>query len=329
MSGILDSKSRVLDAIVTFEGRSQLSQGGLDVKYVSFSDAGTFYKADVASGSQDAADRIYFEACNLPQDQVTFQADTSGHVLPFANGSGIQVMGGQLVSYSLSSVVGSRLSGSTQTATLLKGPEFAETAQTLMGSTSENFVNLHLLSTRDVLFEDEGFGVGTSDVTFTINNNGPISDPTMFTANVNQLDSLFSDVRMSNVPNFKFLPPLNKTVDKSVDKTDFTQTTKHQLGHYKPWGRPHVFGLSKAQLDLELQHYDLLKCSRTVSFDPTSTENHLVAQVFEVNYNVMNKLDVIDYPVPGSTNRYFFVGKVLTDDNGANTFVHVFTLVFG
>ncbi len=329
MSGILDNKSRVLDVLVTPEGRAQLAKGGLDVSYVSFSDTGTFYKGDIASGSQDAADRIYLEASNLPQDQVTFQADDDGNLLPFANAAGITIKGGQFLDYKLSSVSGSVLSGSTQTATLQKGTTFSSTATTLLQSAIQNFVKLNMLSTMDHLFEDEGFGVGNSNVTFTISNNGPIDDPTLFSANINQLDSLFSDVRMSNVPNFKFLPPINKVVDPSLDKTDYRQTSRVQLGHYKPWGRPHVFGLTKEQLDIELQHYDLMKCSRTVSFDPTSSDNHLVAQVFEVGYNVMKKLDVIDYTVPGTTNRYFFVGKVMTDENGSDTFVHIFTLVFG
>lgn len=329
MSGILDNKSRVLDAIVTFEGRSQLAKGGLDVRYVSFSDAGAFYKADVASGSQDASDRVYLEACNLPQDQVTFQADSSGHLMPFANGSGIQVFGGQFINYSLSYVTGNVMSGSTQTARVLKGDEFAYYAKQLLDSSTQNFSRLYMLSTRDKLFEDEGFGISNQNVTFTIGNNSPISDPTLYAANLNQVESLFSDVRMSAVPNFKFLPPLNKVVDSSLDKSDFRATTKYQLGHYKPWGRPHVFGLTKEQIDLELLHHEMMKCSRVVSFDPTSTGNHLVAQVFEVNNNIMNKLDVIDYPVKGTTNRYFFVGKVLTDENGTDTFIHIFTMVFG
>ncbi len=329
MSGILDSKSRVLDAIVTFEGRSQLAKGGLDVRYVSFSDAGTFYKADIASGSQDASDRLYLEACNLPQDQVTFQADTSGHLMPFANGSAIQVVGGQFISYSLTAVTGNVMSGSTQSARVMKGDEFAYTAKQLLKSSTQNFSRLYMLSTRDHMFEDEGFGLSNQNVTFTIGNNSPIADPTLFAANVNQVESLFSDVRMSAVPNFKFLPPLNKVVDAGLDKTDFRATTKHQLGHYKPWGRPHVFGLTKEQLDLELLHHEMMKCSRTISFDPTSINNHLVAQVLEVNYNIMNKMDVIDYPVPGTSSRYFFVGKVMTDENGTDTFIHIFTLVFG
>lgn len=321
MAGILDNKSRVMDVVVTLEGRSQLSKGGLDVKFVSFSDAGTFYKADVISGSQDAASRIYFEAGNLPQDQVTIQADVSGRVLPFANSLGVQVSAGQFIDY--------EISGALQRSTFQKGTDFASSAATLLQSSADNLNKLYLLSTKDALFEDGGFGVGNSNVTFVINNNGPISDETMFSANINQLESLFSDVRLSHVKNFKYLPPLNKVADASVDKTDFNQTGRFQLGHYKPWGRPHVSGLSKAQLDLELQHYDLLKCSRTVSFDPTSTGNRLVAQCFEVSYNTMNKLDVIEHQVAATTNRYFFVGKVMTDENGTDTFVHIFTLVFG
>ena len=85
MSGILDSKSRVLDTIVTSLGRQQIADGKLNIRYVSFTDALTFYKADLVSGTQDATRRIYLESCNLPQDQITFEADDCGKIMPFGN----------------------------------------------------------------------------------------------------------------------------------------------------------------------------------------------------------------------------------------------------
>jgi hypothetical protein len=85
MSGILDNKSRVLDTILTNEGKRQIARGDLKVEYISYSDVGTYYAKDLISGSADASSRLYFEQCSLPQDQITFEADDSGNIKPFNN----------------------------------------------------------------------------------------------------------------------------------------------------------------------------------------------------------------------------------------------------
>lgn len=83
MSGILDSKSRIIDAILTVEGRRQMSEGTFEVSYVTFSDYGVSYIPDKSSGHDDPTVKIYLEACNLPQDQITFEANDEGKLVPF------------------------------------------------------------------------------------------------------------------------------------------------------------------------------------------------------------------------------------------------------
>jgi hypothetical protein len=83
MSGILDKKSRVIDAILTVEGRRQMAEGTFDVSYVTFTDASVAYIPDPDQGHVDPTDKIYFEACNLPQDQITFEANDEGKLVPF------------------------------------------------------------------------------------------------------------------------------------------------------------------------------------------------------------------------------------------------------
>ena len=93
MSGILNSKSRVMDAILTAEGRRQMAAGTFEVSFVTFTDADVAYIPSPIPGSTgsyadptghvDPTDRIYFEACDLPQDQVTFEANDEGRLVPF------------------------------------------------------------------------------------------------------------------------------------------------------------------------------------------------------------------------------------------------------
>ncbi len=332
--GILDNKTRVLDAIITLEGRRQIAAGDLRVEYVSFSDTGTYYRADVVSGSSDATTRIFLEASHLPQDSIAFEADDSGRLKPFRNQEGIQVKDGQILGYSFQAVTSSVFTGSLERVRMLKGDEFASSAATLLGSSIDNFQKLQIIATKDRIFEDDGFGMGNSAVEFTINNNRPIANPGQFVGHLDHAESLFNDVRLSHIKNFKFLPPINKRTDNSLDKTNHKATSRHHLGNYKPWGRSHLNKLTYRQIKHELSYYEDLGYSRTIKFDPTSRDNKLVGQFFEKNFNQLTKLDVIDFGIHRTGNHtsplahIFFVGKVFTDDNETNTFIHLFTLIF-
>src|SRR5579871_3609709 len=174
MSGILDTKTRVLDTILTVEGRKQLSQGGVDIAYVSFSDGATFYAADVQSGSQDATQRIYLESCQLPQDQITFQADDQGNVSPFGNTAGINTGWGKIIDYTYTGVTSSFIGGAGIGTSAARGDNFAVQVNDLLGASPDNFTKLRVLSTVDPFFEDDGFAAGPSSITFQINDGRPL-----------------------------------------------------------------------------------------------------------------------------------------------------------
>jgi hypothetical protein len=339
VSGILDNKNRVLDTILTIEGRNQLSQGGIDIAYVSFSDGATFYKADIYSGSQDATQRIYLEAGQQPQDQITFQADDNGYVMPFANSESIQNAGGKIINYTYTGVSGTNIGGGAQSSAASRGGDFSDQTETLLASSADNFNKLRVLSTVDAFFETGEFLAGPTSITFQINNKRPISNPAQYSTHVSALDSIFSDPRFSNLPNFKFLPPVNKVTDESalgdfgiqdVSKVNF-------LGAYAPWGVYSWFfaaALGFDQIAFELYYYQSLGYMKQINFDPTSTANNLVGQFFERNYDTLKKLDIVDYgrhrtgDPSHPTAHVFFCGKVTVDEKGTDTFIHLFTLVF-
>ena len=66
MAGILNSKQRIMDFIVTKAGRSLMSKGTYEVSFVSFSDKGVFYRENTAGVADDAENRIVFEATSFP-----------------------------------------------------------------------------------------------------------------------------------------------------------------------------------------------------------------------------------------------------------------------
>lgn len=313
-----------MDTVITQEGKKQLATGKMQVAYVSFTDAATFYEPDIVSGSSDASARIFFEHCNLPQDQITLKTDESGKLETFVNSDGTQLKDGRIVSYSFDGLTASVLTGSNQSLRFLRGNEFLDSANSLLLSSVDNFAKLRLIGTHDDVFDDDGFGVGNKNIEFVITPDKPIGDPSRYTANINHLENLFADIRLARVDNFKFLPPVNKT------ESDVFAT---QLGQYLPWSGTYPLSLVARQLESELAYLDQQGSSKTIIFDPTSKNNRLIAQFFEVNFDTITKLDVIEYGqftfANGQLKHYFFVGKVLQNAHGIQTFVHLFTLVFG
>lgn len=320
MSGILNSKSRILDTIVTLEGRRQMVGGKFKIEYVTFTDAATFYRGDIVSGSDDASRRIFLECVSLPQDQIAFEADDSGKLMPFKNTSGFQLAGGKV------------LSGSSDGLVIMSGSDFASTSDALLASSLDNFKNLQTLGTVDSIFEDDEFEISHSGVSFQVTDENPVSDPNEQAANINHLESFFQDEKLTNIINFRYLPPLNKVADGTLDVKNKTIQKQYSLGDYPPLGPTETLTYEKVSEEIERARKK--GNVKSIRFDPTNNLNRLAAQFFEVRSNELLKLDVIDF---GSfkvddqlapTRHVMFIGKVFEDDYGTHTFVRLFTLVF-
>lgn len=322
MSGILDNRTRIVDTIITTEGKRQLALGGVNVQYVTFTDGAAYYRPDVVSGSQDVTRRLYLEACQLPQDSVTFRADGDGNVEPFQNSQGANVTAGRLLEYTL--VEGS--SSWTQRVSALRGAEFADRSAELLDSSIDNFRKLYLIASKDTVFDEDRFAAAPDDVTFTITDDRPLKGTEHHAAHLTSMDSVHTDPRFSDKVNFMFMPPVNRPDD--------TAQATRPLGAYRPLGRTQASRLTWRQLSHELRYYGDQGFSRVINFDPTSSDNQLVGQFFERTDNVLRKLDVIDHGTHLTGNaaapvvRVFFVGRVEVDEKGTDTFVHLFTLVF-
>jgi len=316
MSGILDSKSRVLDVILTNEGRRQISRADLKIEYVSFTDGSTFYQTNTYDDSLNESTRIYLESRNLPQDQITFESDDTGLLKPFNNDKNIKVINGTI------------LTGSNANLTPLTGTQFSSTSESLLASSYDNFTKLQIIGTKDSLFEDDGFATNVSSVQFDISKTGPINlvnsnsqiDKSIANFSLTAAESLFQDVRLSKLRNFMYLPPKIKGSGKN-------------LGSYAPLGSNGTSNkLTPEMLELEFKKLSDIGMRRIVNFEPTSKVNNLMCQLFEIENGSMKKLDVIDYGtynLGGAIKQVFFAGKIYIDANNNQTFVHLFTLLFG
>lgn len=302
--GILDNKTRIMDTIITQEGRRQLATGKMRIEFVSFSDAETFYQGDAASGSTDASARIYLEACELPQDQITFEADDSGKLMPY-RGSSLGVRDGKV------------LSGSSDAyLSVVTGSAFASLAGSLLASSIDNFQKLRAIGTDDMVFDDDTeFTTNTNVINFSITDSSPFRKRDVSQARVEHIESLFQDKRLSHLPNFRYMPPVN--------------VSGAPLGNYP------VIGQRQTSMTYEQLKASLVgKEERSIEFSSTSIRSNIVSQMFELKQDSLTKLDVIDYGVVTTDDasfpekHVFFVGKVFIDSLGAQTFVNLFVLIY-
>ena len=111
MAGLLDSKQRFVDTVITAEGRRQLAAGGFQVRFVTFTDKDVFYGKDTASGSIDQSELIQLEAPSmLANDVITLETNMFGNAtanvisgVSSSNGNPLSILDGRLVQFTSSS----------------------------------------------------------------------------------------------------------------------------------------------------------------------------------------------------------------------------------
>lgn len=336
--GILNNKSRVLDTIITRTGKSNLSLGGLDIKYVSFTDGTAFYfpnpSVTLDQAVLDDSIKFQLEAANLPQDQVVFGVNDQGNVESsiFSSLTGISVVNGDII-------IDNDEDSSTWT-------------NRLVSSSLDNFRDLKLISTVDELFDDDQFGTVPSNTSFTgsqfqIKTNFPLP-PTLVNRQEKSLPDIFRDPIFGQSLNYKFLPPIRKLGTEPVDKSNYGSYKDYVLAQYSPWG---LMGGEDNLLTVEeiLSEHEKFVDSdnyREIKFDPTSRDNNLIIQGFETQ-NTPEKVDKIffvDYGVHkleresrmrsklnlGDQIHIVFAGKLHKKSNNDNyAFVRLFTMLFG
>lgn len=315
MSGILDGKKRILDTILTTEGRKQIAQGKLKAEFYSFTDAGTHYSQEtIVSGGLDETYRIQLEAASWLQDTITIEADDSGRLTGFPiSGSDRYIFrGGQILS-----------SSSENERRAVTGSKYASLAESLLNSSIDNFSKQYILRSPDPLdLEGKEFMIGPTAVTYSITKNQPFSQNDISQIDVTKADSFFQDRRLSHIPNYQFLPPVNRP--------RLGENEARPLGEYVNLQQEPVYDFS--DLKPELDELERNGYMNTIYFTETSTQGNIFAQFFESSQNELSKLDVIDFgtfPVDNGRDRHvFFVGKIYNDDNGVDTYINLFTLVF-
>ena len=315
MAGILNSKERMIDFLITEEGKRQATSGQMKIEYATFTDMHTFYASSGSSQpdvAEDASNRIYFEATNRFQDVVVPELLPGNSLKPFRT-TDFEFSGNIIAS-------GTFRKGFQKRFTEVTGSKLQDDAVRTLDGITQNFNDLRILATEDPFAMTTGFRLNTTTGSFVIWDEMPTSKSPDGKITLEAAPSLFADERFTHFPNFSFLPPVNVTVagtDQGVPLGEYPELTKSEVWTFQ-------------QFEQRIKHQQ----SVDIEFADTSRDNNLVGQMFEFTHEGVEKLSIIDFgefededPVsPGK--HVFFVGKLYVDVNGTETFMNIFTVVF-
>lgn len=356
--GLLNQRTRLMDTILTDEGRRQMAAGTFTPAFYSFGDSSAVYSSTdtFVSGNvpdQNIATLITFEAFSLPQDQVAYTADDSGGLHVFGNNN---YFSSSFVTGSVRVISGKLVKGweNGTPEVLTSSANFASIASQVLSDNTNNFRKLMILKSPDLLYTNrDEFKLNTNEIEFRVTDDSTLGG-WVTVGNLETTDNLFFDRRMSHVDNFNFLPPINQR-----------NTTTRQIsaiGNYAGSISGNRQILSYSDLKNEFQNIVVASGSiqyrtplqrSTVYFSETTITNRIVGQMFEIAQGKITKLDIIDFgvftikktdpplfpdavPTPlnpdivTATTRIhvYFVGKVIQDATGCDKFLNMFSLVF-
>ena len=359
--GILDKKSRIMDVIVTPEGRRQMHSGDFRAEFVSFSDRSAYYSSDSTTGSiaEDASNRLYLEAKQLSSDKIIFEVDSDGQLLGSDIDPNVKFFGeGGILQRE------TELSQLTSGAPLFKkipDDKFIGIAEGLSTGSLDNFKKLKIIGS----VNSNKFNMELPDnkVTFTIDNFIPFSKlPIRAVEKLENIPPIVHNPNFNHINQFKFLPPVN--IDNSsfgnyVDNgSDATLTFKDIINKVGYLPEDEIGGLEALSgyrsnflkkfdnqpTKQDIENIDTATYSnnnttqkKSFIFRETNFSSNLLTQIFEINDEELSfdKLKIVDAgefldedDTKRQMKRVFYAGKVFKDKFGVNIFVNMFTLIF-
>jgi len=310
MAGILDTKRRILDALITVDGRRQLANSTIDISFATFSDEGIFYDTEDGVSARDISDLAILEVASLPRDVIIPEVDDDGAFsLSLADGNKV-VNGRKVISGTLPviSVDENGVRTIVETDAVLTGTVNAYSgALDVMKTAMKHFQQLKIIRTDDGLLDSE-FRVDTNQVN-------------LFTkeipASLASIRPMIFDNNLNHLANMKYFPPEVEIENNLLPMADYPKFTEEPYNNFQSFKEGN---LSSALSESE------------IGFTSRSKSNNLLGQCFEISSNGINKLLAIDYGEfvneEHQRHRVFLLGKTIRDARGTAKFCRLFTLVF-
>jgi hypothetical protein len=352
--GILDKKSRIMDVIVTPEGRRQMHAGDFRAEFVSFSDSKAYYSKDSVTGSiaEDATLRLYFEANQLPIDKIVFETDEDGQLLGSDIDPNVKLFGN-------GGILKRDETGSFQRVT---GSSFLQTAIGMTTSSIDNMSKFDIICSSNSNSYNMDIG-SDNKIKFDIANKLPFGNlPIKNIKDIENLEPIAYDPDLNHIKQFKFLPPIDKNenqygnyrnngsikninnfndiIEKIGDLPDDPAGSLNSLSKYKS----SFLKREEAAIQDILNQNNKLTLNKEKNvqkksfvFKNSNFSANFITQIYELNAtnSSINRLyfvdagEFIDENDPSRKHKHvFYAGKIFKDKFDVPVFARIFTLVF-
>lgn len=348
MSGILNKKKRLIDFIVTGHGKKKLSENKFLPSFISLTDRHGFYdKKELSIKHVSDEDKFYLETNNISSnDVIVHEFDDSGNlIIPEISGSSV--------------IDGSLYSITTKTREI--SSNFASNNAILSGTINRFKKNKFIKTSEYHDNVNSTFEFNKYNHAFTLSNSVPFpKGPVTEAINIDNAEPLMFDDKLAHFKNFQYLPPVNKDNSNVGAYQDLRGTSRKNFKNIKEGLRikslnndndflsqpdtvsntvsinanEQIAVINRAPL--KNLNTKISKEHTSINFLKTSFNNNLLLQVYEKNKNFkLTKLDIVDAGEFIDTDdslrqrkHVYYVGKIFKDNNGFNTFVNIFTLIW-
>jgi hypothetical protein len=323
MAGILDKKSRIIDFILTNNGRSQIESGDIRYRYATLSDSSIVYRPDFDLTKQMKSKISDSESYFLPIEAMSKVNDSINPEFDLR----------KYFSYSHGNILNNNIKQNS--INFDAAVDLLLTTQTLAG----HLKNLKVLSKRNAInsekeisFIDTGFLADTIDFRNSMSTYKTISS---YSTNKENLSVIALDKRFSNKRNYKVLIPKDisgrtlyeKSQFKNLDALDDFNTTGYVLSSYQPLkSTENVLSREKEILNvIKSLEADKSIHKKVYNLKDNSNENTFIFELHELD-EARNKIEKISFiklgdfydKTTGSSKKVYLIGKVINTRNDAS-----------
>lgn len=297
MAGVLDSKSRILDVILTELGRDQMNRGEFEVSFVTFSDAGAEYIDDGTGVISSIKDRLTFEALSSPNDEIIPEIDNEGEFLLTKKvSSTLTVNNGVLYEQTPN--------GFTAVDAFAKIDNFTDL-------TINRWNNLQILRSESSIPD---FDVSSEAITLRTN----LESSTTLKSDVSMLKPILIDPRFAGNVTTLYLPPV------SLNNGSITP-----LRAFNRFGKENTMANTIGEIQSKSRASQRVELGTFTTF----REYNIIAQAFMKKDQSVKKYLVVDGgEYKNEKNQVvmqvFHLGFIFKDENGTSKFSRSYSLVF-
>ena len=300
MAGCLDPKQRIMDVIITNNGRRQIVDGTFSIKYASFSDHGMFYRDNGNGVADDAAARIMFEPFTANTDIIIPEINDTNSI-SMDTSSGKKIVNGQVyTSGSLATGTSNFISGAA---------DVYSSSMDIIQTAVKHFDYLQIIGTDPGSEQQKYYTINPQSLSF--------EKPTEYTRTLDNLPPLYVDSKMASQPNFQYMAPCYTSNSDLIPMASYPQLQEN----------------SHSTIDTLTEY--LYETGDHSSFSIESSDEivNLLAQAFELDDGVVKKLTIVDYgayydETGGFLGQVYYLGKLYRDSNNIPKFVRILTLLF-